>query len=151
MNQIEPFIKPPSQNDFSEWKTLYIKYLAFYKTKLTDQQLSMLWSWFFAPEKDMYCNLAVHANKIIGLVHFREYLRPIKAATAVFMDDLYVDNNFRGMGIARCLIKSVNNFCLDKNIPLVRWATAHDNQIAMQLYDKIALKTDWNIYDMLVE
>jgi hypothetical protein len=54
------------------------------------------------------------------------------------------------MGIAQSLIKSVNDFCLVRKIPLVRWATAHDNQVAMKLYDKIANQIQWKIYDMVV-
>ena len=150
MNKVELIIKPIKQDDFPDWKVLYKKYLAFYKTELTEPQLTTLWSWFFDPNKQMYCYAAIHENKIVGFVHFREYLRPIKAASAVFIDDLYVENKLRGMGIAQSLIKSVNDFCLAKKIPLVRWATAHDNQVAMRLYDKIATQTQWKIYDMAV-
>jgi GNAT superfamily N-acetyltransferase len=150
VNKVELIIKPINQDDFSDWTVLYKKYLAFYKTELTEAQLATLWSWFFDTDKQMYCYAAIHENKIVGLVHFREYLRPIKAASAVFIDDLYVENKLRGMGIAQRLIKSVNDFCLTKQIPLVRWATAHDNQVAMRLYDKIATQTQWKIYDMAV-
>lgn len=150
MKNIELDIKLINQNNFPEWKVLYKEYLEFYKTDLTEQQLITLWDWFFDPAQSMHCHIAVHENKIIGLVHFREYLRPIKAATAIFMDDLYVRNSFREMGVAQRLIKSVNDFALAKKIPLVRWATAHDNQVAMRVYDKIAKQTQWKIYDMIV-
>ncbi len=150
MSKVELKIKPINQDDFSDWKALYKLYLEFYKTDLSPEQLATLWSWFFDADKQMYCYVAIHENNIIGLVHFREYLRPIKAASAVFIDDLYVVNDFRGMGIAQSLIKSVNDFCLAREIPLVRWATAHDNQVAMRLYDKIAKQTQWKIYDMVV-
>jgi GNAT superfamily N-acetyltransferase len=98
----------------------------------------------------MYGNVACHENKVIGLVHFREFLRPIKASSAVFLDDLYVESDYRGKGVAQNLIQSVNDYALTKQIPLVRWATAHDNQVAMRLYDKIATQTQWKIYDMVV-
>ena len=120
MSTSELKIKPINQDDFSDWKALYKQYLDFYKTELSSEQLVTLWSWFFDADKQMYCYAAIHENKLIGLVHFREYLRPIKAASAVFIDDLYVDNNLRGMGVAQSLIQSVNAFCLAKKIPLVR-------------------------------
>ena len=138
-------------DDFEAWKEIYKKYLAFYKTMLTEQQLKTLWSWFFNEDKQLYCHLALQQHKIVGLAHFREYIRPIKAATAVFLDDLYVENELRGQGIARSLIQSVNDFCTNKKIPLIRWITAHDNIDAMRLYDKIATQTQWRIYDMVVK
>ena len=150
MSNVESIIKPINQDDFLDWKVLYKQYLEFYKTTLSPEQLTKLWSWFFNADKKMYCYAAIYESKIVGLVHFREYLRPIKAASAVFIDDLYVENKFRGMSIAQRLIQSVNDFCLAKQIPLVRWATAHDNQVAMRLYDKIATQTQWKIYDMAV-
>lgn len=150
MKNISLTIRAIEQNDFSDWKAFYRKYLAFYKTELTDSQLETLWSWFFDPERQMYGNAAIHENKMIGLVHFREYLRPIKAASAIFMDDLYVENDYRGKSVARNLIKSVSDYALTKQIQLVRWATAHDNHDAMRLYDRLATQTQWKIYDMTV-
>jgi L-amino acid N-acyltransferase YncA len=113
-------IRTLEPKDLSDWKSLYKKYLTFYKTELTDPQLTILGSWFFDLEKQMYGNVAMHENKIIGFVHFREFLRPIKAASAIFMDDLYVENAYRGKGVARKLIKSVNDYALTKHISLVR-------------------------------
>lgn len=150
MSKIALTIRAIEQRDFADWKALYEKYLAFYKTELTDSQLETLWSWFFDIGKQMVGKVAIHENKIIGLVHFREFLRPIKASSAIFMDDLYVENDYRGKGVARNLIKSVNDYALTKRIPLVRWVTAHDNHDAMRLYDKVATQTQWKIYDMVV-
>lgn len=143
-------VRAVEQTDFSDWKALYKKYLAYYKAELTEPQLATLWSWFFESEKQMHGNVAIHEHEIIGLVHFREFLRPIKAAAAIFMDDLYVENNYRGRGVARSLIKSVNDYALTTHMPLVRWVTAHDNHDAMRLYDKVATQTQWRIYDMVV-
>jgi ribosomal protein S18 acetylase RimI-like enzyme len=134
--------------DFDHWKVLYRQYLAFYKTSLTDQELERVWSWFFDPQKQIYCHLAIHQHHLVGLTHFREFLRPLKAATAVFMDDLYVDTLYRDKGIAQMLIQSIKEYCIEKNIPLIRWITAHDNETAMRLYNKIATQTQWQTYDL---
>ncbi len=64
------------------------------------------------------------------------------------MDDLFVESIYRRQGIAQKLIKSVEEFATQKNIPLVRWITANDNHEAMQVYDKLAVKTQWLTYDM---
>ena len=107
MNDTELTITPLVENDFSVWKRLYQNYLTFYKTELTAEQLNELFSWFFNLSKEMHCYLASYKDQPVGLIHFREYLRPIKVTTAIYIDDLYVDNDYRSMGIARQLIHAV--------------------------------------------
>lgn len=141
-------IKNAERSDFHSWVQLYKQYLDFYQTMLRDEQLIALWDWFFDDEQKIYCLIAFLNDAPIGLVHFREFLRPIKASMGIFMDDLFVESAHRGQGIAQKLIKSVEKFALHKNIPLVRWITANDNQDAMKVYDKLALKTQWVTYDM---
>ncbi|AHE66869.1 GNAT family N-acetyltransferase [Legionella oakridgensis] len=147
----ELFIRTVKQSDFSDWKILYKKYLIFYKTNLTETELVKLWTWFFEPQKQIYCFIAIVQNKPIGLIHFREYLRPIKATNGMFIDDLYVDNAFRGQGTARALIKAVREFCVNKKINSVRWITAQDNHDAMKLYDQLAIQTPWRMYEMPIQ
>jgi len=129
---------------------LYKQYLEFYKTTLTDKQLEKLWHWFLQPEKEIHCHLALLEEKAIGFVHFRQFLRPIKASVAIFMDDLFVSPEYRGKQIAQKLIESVEQYAIENNISTIRWITASDNDTAMKLYDKLANKTSWITYDMIV-
>jgi GNAT superfamily N-acetyltransferase len=138
------------QDDFNSWCLLYEKYLAFYQTMLSEQQLMNLWDWFFDDTTKVYCSVAILNDNIIGLVHFREFFRPIKASVGIFMDDLFVDSSYRGQGIARQLIKTVDRFASEKNISIVRWITGQNNKDAMKVYDKLANKTSWIMYDMAV-
>ncbi len=126
-------IKNAERSNLHGWSQVYKQYLYFYQNKLTDEQLIALWDWFFDGEKKIYCIIAFLKDVPVGLVHFREFLRPIKASVGIFMDDLFVESAYRGQGIAQKLIKSVEEFALQKNIPLVRWITANDNQDAMKV------------------
>ena len=141
-------IRKAERSDFDSWSQLYTQYLDFYQTTLTNEQLIVLWDWLFDDDKKIYCFLGFSKETPVGLVHFREFLRPIKASFGIFMDDLFVESTYRGQGIAQKLIKSVEEFATQKNIPLVRWITANDNHDAMQVYDKLAVKTQWVTYDM---
>lgn len=143
-------IRPAQQNDFNRWCELYNQYLKFYKTELSREQLMIVWSWFFQEERKIYCFVSVSGEKITGFVHFREFLRPIKASAGLFMDDLFVDPAQRGEGIGQELIKSVEEFASERNIAVIRWITGADNENAMKVYDKLANKTSWVMYDMIV-
>ena len=83
-------IKNAERSDFHSWVQLYKQYLNFYQTMLRDEQLIVLWDWFFDDEKKIYCIIAFLNGAPIGLVHFREFLRPIKASIGIFMDDLFI-------------------------------------------------------------
>lgn len=143
-------IRTAETKDFQPWSQLYKQYLDFYHTTLSNDQLSTLWEWFFDAEKKIYCHIAFVKENPVGLVHFREFLRPIKASIGIFMDDLFVSPTHRGQGVAQQLINSIEHFALEKNVPLVRWITADDNQNAMNVYDKLASKTKWVTYDLKV-
>ena len=142
-------IRAVQKDDWHSWCHLYKKYLDFYKTSLTQEQLQTVWNWIF--DHQIYCYVATQENNLIGLVHFREFLRPIKATTGVFMDDLFVEPECRGHGIGQELINRVELFSQERNIPVVRWFTNVDNHDAMKMYDKVAFKTQWVTYDLIVE
>jgi len=78
-------------------------------------------------------------------------MRPIKACRSIFLDDLFVLPEFRGHKIGYRLIEAVKLYAKGNNLPLVRWVTAHDNKQAMKLYDSVANKTTWVIYDATIE
>ncbi|KTC66254.1 N-acetyltransferase ats1 (plasmid) [Legionella adelaidensis] len=143
-------IRSAEQGDFQGWSQLYKQYLDFYHTTLSEEQLLTLWDWFFDDEKKIHCFIAFLKEHPVGLVHFREFLRPIKASIGLFMDDLFVDSSYRGQGVAQKLIKSIEDFASQKNISVVRWITADNNQHAMKVYDKLASKTKWVTYDLIV-
>jgi GNAT superfamily N-acetyltransferase len=143
-------IRLAQPNDLEAWSHLYKQYLEFYETSLSQEQLLKLWNWFFSEEEKIYCYVANVENKLVGLVHFREFLRPLRASAGIFMDDLFVDSNSRGRGIAQKLIHSVKQFAAQKNYSVVRWVTGPDNHEAMMVYNKLAIKTPWVMYDMPV-
>lgn len=143
-------IRVAQQNDKQAWIQLYKKYLKFYKTSLSNEQLLTLWGWFFNESQKIHCHVASLEDNIVGLVHFREFLRPIKASVGIFMDDLFVEPSYRGRGIAQKLILSVEHFATQQNISVVRWITAADNHGAMKVYAKLATKTQWITYDMVI-
>jgi len=144
-------IRAIQSEDRMHWETLYFKYLTFYKTMLSEQQMTTLWNWFFDADKKIYCYLAINEAHVVGLVHFREFLRPIKASMGIFMDDLFIEDAFRGHGIAQRLIESVEDFARQRDISTIRWITGDDNYDAMRVYNKMAARTQWVTYDLAVK
>ncbi|MEZ5904402.1 MAG: GNAT family N-acetyltransferase [Geminicoccaceae bacterium] len=56
----------------------------------------------------------------------------------------------RAKGIGRALIEAVALTARERGWSLVRWVTADDNYRARALYDRLAVKTTWNLYELAV-
>lgn len=147
----EIIIRLPKIDEFQSWAKLYQVYIDFHRTTLNDNELQRIWFWIQDPSSLLNCYFAEIDNQIVGLAHFRQFIRPISANYAVYLDDLVVSPEFRRRRVAFQLIEAIKTYARERNIPLVRWITGHDNHQAMKLYDDVANKTQWVIYDALIE
>ncbi|MEZ5858142.1 MAG: hypothetical protein R3D28_03925 [Geminicoccaceae bacterium] len=65
-----------------------------------------------------------------------------------FLDDLFVDPKARGpRASAGPWIEAVAGIARERGWSVVRWLTADDNYRARALYDRLAVKTAWNLYE----
>jgi ribosomal protein S18 acetylase RimI-like enzyme len=74
--------------------------------------------------------------------------RPLKGKHIGFLDDLFVDPKHRGSKIGEQLISELKKISTTKGWGLIRWLTANDNLRAKKLYDKVAQKTSWDLYEL---
>jgi len=144
-------IRNPHNNEYETWAKIYKAYLDFYQTSLTSDELKKVWSWIFEANQELLCYLGEMDNEIGGLAHFRRFVRPIKACSGVFLDNLFVLPEFRGHKVGYRLIEAVKLYAKENNLPLVRWITTHDNKEAISLYESVATKTTWMTYDIKIE
>jgi ribosomal protein S18 acetylase RimI-like enzyme len=144
----EIIIREPQKDEYQQWANVYRAYLDFYQTSLTEKQMKKVWSWISQTPKILHCFFAQLNGQIIGLAHFRSFIRPIKASSALFLDDLIVLPKYHGVGAGFQLIESLKSYAKEHDLALIRWITAADNEKAMKLYDGVAKKTTWVTYDM---
>jgi ribosomal protein S18 acetylase RimI-like enzyme len=143
-------IRTPHDSDFFSWLGVYEGYAKFYDTELTDQRALILWSWLSDAKHEENALIAVDDDadgEIVGLVHFREFSRPLEADRSLFIDDLFVVPDYRGKGVGRSLIDAVTKIGTDKGFGVVQWITAPDNADAQKLYDDVASRTSWVTYE----
>ena len=65
-----------------------------------------------------------------------------------FFLDIYVEPKYRGKKIGEKLIHELNEISKKNNWGLLRWVTYNDNIRAKSLYDRIAKKTAWDLYEL---
>ena len=147
-------IRAVKEDDFSEWKTLWDGYNAFYgrygKTALAPEIIQMTWSRFFDSYEPMHAMVAERSGKLLGLVHFLYHRSTIQIAPTCYLQDLFTANDARGLGVGRALINAVYENARISGMSRVYWQTRETNIIAMQLYDKVAEKPGFVIYHKLL-
>jgi GNAT superfamily N-acetyltransferase len=84
----------------------------------------------------------------VGLAHHRPFARPLRASRGLFLDDLFVDQAWRGRGVADALLAALAGVARAEGCDVVRWITAEDNARARAVYDRVARATRWVTYDM---
>ena len=135
--------------DRAEWERLYQGYAAFYKVTQTSEMRRTVWSWILDPSKEVEAFVATDTDgKLVGLIHFRPFSRPLSATVGGFLDDLFVDPQARGMGVADALIAALKDEGKRRGWSVIRWITAVDNYRARSVYDRLAERTNWMTYDI---
>ncbi len=136
------------QKDKEKWEKLYIGYAEFYKVSMNTAILNTLWKWIHDKNHDVNAICYEFEGKIVGIAHFRTMPRPIKGQYIGFLDDLFVEPNFRGQKIAQKLINHLKSLSEANNWHGIRWITHSSNKNAKILYDKIANNTGFELYEL---
>jgi GNAT superfamily N-acetyltransferase len=147
-----PFtVGPPGPDDSAIWRELYRAYADFYREAVTDAQLDLVWSWITDPDHDVKALLVRDASgTAVGLAHYRPYFRPLAAAVAGHLDDLFVTPAARGTGAVDALLEALRTIARQRGWSKIRWITADDNYRTRSKYDQVAERTTWMTYDMQV-
>ena len=136
------------QKDKENWSKLYNGYADFYKVTMNKEILETLWGWIHDDSHIINGICYELEDRIVGIAHYRTMPRPIKGEYIGFLDDLYVEPNFRGQKIAQKLISHLKSLSKANNWNGIRWITHSSNENAKKLYDKIANNTGFELYEL---
>ena len=134
--------------DKEQWKKLYHGYADFYQVTISEQILETIWDWLHDTNHDLNALVYEIDNTIVALAHYRRMPSPLRGKYIGFLDDLYVEPQFRGKKIGEKIIKKLNDISKERNWGLIRWITRNDNHNAKSLYDKVAKKSTWEVYEL---
>jgi ribosomal protein S18 acetylase RimI-like enzyme len=141
-------IRKLEQKDKENWAKLYSGYAEFYKVPMNTVILDTLWAWIHDNNHIVDAIGFELEGKIVGIAHFRTMPRPIKGQYIGFLDDLFVEPEFRGQKIAQKLISHLKSLSKANNWDGIRWITHSSNENAKKLYDKIANNTGFELYEL---
>jgi len=141
-------IREIHSKDKKQWEKLYKGYAVFYKVEMNNQILQTVWDWLNDKSHELKGIGYEIDGKIVGFSHYRKLLNPLKGKYIGYLDDIFVDPEYRGQKIAKKLLNKIKEISKANGWNLVRWQTDEDNFTAKKLYDKVATKTKKNVYEL---
>jgi GNAT superfamily N-acetyltransferase len=91
----------------------------------------------FNEQPKLFC-LVVEANKtIVGYASYTFDFSTWDAATFMYLDCLYLEENIRGFGIGEAIIEKLKQIATAKNCINIQWQTPKFNEKAIKFYHRI--------------
>ncbi len=143
-------IRPVAPTDFAQWERLWEGYNTFYgrtgATALPDEITQITWSRFFEADEPMQALVAEKDRQLLGLAHYIFHRSTIMIEPTCYLQDLFTAESARGQGIGRSLIESVYERAKAAGSLRVYWQTHETNLGAMKLYDRMAARSGFVVY-----
>jgi len=140
-------IRPILPDDYYSWLPLWKGYLTFYKASISDEVTQNTWGRLISVSEAVYGVLAFNEENVaVGLVHYLPHRSTWTVGDYCYLQDLFVAEDGRGMGIGRRLIEYVCEEADRANCSRVYWLTHETNKSAMLLYDKVANRSGFVQY-----
>ncbi len=140
-------IRPLSPSDEADWRRLWTAYLAFYETVLPEAIFTTTFARLTGGGANEFAGLlAVVDGRPVGLAHYLFHRSCWTVGNVCYLQDLYADPAVRGTGVGRALIEAVYARAAEADAAEVYWMTQEFNATARRLYDRIADKTPFIVY-----
>lgn len=131
-------IRDAEPADEAGWRALWAQYLAFYKVELAELVTAHTWGRILDPSSRVAMRVAEVDGVLAGFAihHFHELTWVM--TPDVYLEDLFLDANFRGRGLGRALIDDLIAIAKAKGWSRLYWHTDRGNATARKLYDTYA-------------
>lgn len=130
-------IRGPEGADRAGWQAMFRKYFEFYEAPQGQDVIDSAWR-RIVEGQNPHGLLALDGEQVVGLVHYIFHASTWTPEPYCYLQDLYVDEGWRGKGVGRALIEAVYKVADEKPASQVYWLTQHFNADARLLYDRVA-------------
>jgi GNAT superfamily N-acetyltransferase len=145
-----PEIRLLSANERAAWEPLWQGYLVFYKASLTLEATDAAWARFHDPAEPMEALGAFVDGRLVGIAHTILHRSTWTVGPYCYLQDLFTVPDARGQGIASALVAAVVDRARTAGASRVHWLTHESNATARALYDKIADRSGFLQYRILI-
>lgn len=125
-------------DDKAAWLPLWAGYLRFYKVDLAPEVTEGTWNRLFDSASRLSMRVAVIDGRLAGFAIHHQHESTWSLSPECYLEDLYLDPQFRGQGLGRALIDDLVSLCREKGCSGLYWHTEETNATARKLYDRYA-------------
>jgi GNAT superfamily N-acetyltransferase len=130
-------IRDLAPGDRDDWLGLWSGYLAFYKVDLDPAVTAATWARLMDKASAVKCRVAAGPQGLLGFAIHLHHPSTWVAGEDCYLEDLFVSDAARGMGIGRALIADLQALARARGWHRLYWHTDQDNARARALYDSI--------------
>ena len=135
-------IRPARDDEVEEMLPLIRAYCAFYETEPDDEGLRTMFHTLINEPDQGAIFIARDGERAVGFASVDWKWSSLKAARVGFLEDLFVDPETRGKGIADALIAACAGRCRELGMPALLWETQPDNHRAQKVYDRTGAESE---------
>ena len=142
-------VHPARTDEIEEMLPLIRAYCEFYETEPDDEGLRSMFETLINEPSQGAIFIARDGGKAVGFATLDWKWSSLKAARIGYLEDLFVDPEARGRGIADALIEACAERCRELGMPALEWLTAPDNHRAQQVYNRTGAESGTYVeYDL---
>ncbi|HXQ03914.1 MAG TPA: GNAT family N-acetyltransferase [Bradyrhizobium sp.] len=134
-------IRPVGRDERAAWEPLWNGYLAFYEATLAPGASDVAWERFHDSGEPMFLLGAYVDGRLTGIVQYLFHRSSWTPGNYCYLQDLFVAEAARGLGIGRALIEAVYEKARAAGASRVHWLTQTSNAQARILCDQVAENT----------
>ena len=141
-------VRPLRMDDKAQWKPLFLGYIAFYKSEVTDDVIDCTWDRLMSGAAGVHRGLVVvdADDKPFGIAHILFHRSTWSTTWYCYLEDLFVDPDQRAKGAGNALIEAVYAEADTMGATRTYWTTQEFNYRARGLYDQVATKSPFVQY-----
>jgi GNAT superfamily N-acetyltransferase len=143
-----PTIRDPVAVDETAWRLLWAGYCAFYETAIPEAVTALTWQRILDPASPIFARLAIADDVVAGFSASVVHEATWTPTPVCYLEDLFVDPQFRRRGLGRLLIRDLLDLAKAKGWSRLYWHTRAANP-ARRLYDEFAAADDFVRYRMI--
>jgi GNAT superfamily N-acetyltransferase len=139
-------IRTVGKGERAAWEPLWKGYQAFYEVALSEEATDKAWERLHDSTEPMFILGAYVEGRLTGIVHYLFHRSMWTVGNYCYLQDLFVAEEARGLGLGRALIEAVYEAARNVGASRVYWLTQESNKTARALYDKLAERSGFIQY-----
>ncbi|MGH9291152.1 MAG: GNAT family N-acetyltransferase [Acidimicrobiales bacterium] len=141
-------VRQIDEDDYGQWRRLWDGYLHFYRGEVSEEATAETFA-RLCERRDGLAGFVAEdgEGKLCGFAHIIFHPSTWTSGLYCYLEDLYVERPARGTGMAGDLIRAVYDEADAAGVERVYWETQEFNSPARSLYDTLAHRTSFIVYE----